>query len=60
MITRYSETLRLKEESLKLIETGAITVTVPRLNEIKGEILLLRRLESEDVKDAIEEMIKGL
>ena len=60
MITKYSETLRLKEESLRLIKTGAITVTVPRLNELKGEILLLRRLESEDVKEAIDEMIKGL
>jgi hypothetical protein len=60
MITKYSETLRLKEESLRLIETGAVTVTVPRLNELKGEILLLRRLESDEIKEAIDEMIEGL
>lgn len=60
MITQYSETLRLKEETLRLIENGTFTLSVPKLDELKGEILLLRRLESEDVKDAVDEMLENI
>lgn len=60
MITQYTETLRLKEESLRLVETGVISMSPKNLEELRGEVLLLRRLDSEDVKEGIEDLIDNI
>jgi hypothetical protein len=60
MITVFTESLRLKEERLALIEKGVFSVTSEKLEELRGEVLLLRRLESEEVKDGIEQLIADI
>jgi hypothetical protein len=60
MITQYTESLRLKEERLRLIEIGVFEVSPDKLEELQGEVLLLRRLETEEVKDGIDELIDDI
>lgn len=60
MITQYTESLRIKEERLRLIELGVFEISTEKIEELRGEVLLLRRLETEEVKEGIDEMLSDI
>ncbi len=66
MITKYTETLRLKEITLEIMEKlkdadkEKFPLKDAKLDEMRGEVLLLRRLEEEEVRDGIDKLITDL